>query len=258
MLLDSRKYLTDHDLVMRTIEGRIRRRVLVNLRVDPAAARRLVPRAFELDLVGGMAMAGICLIELDRIRPTGVPSHLGVASGNVAYRWAVRTQLGTDEHGVFISRRDTTSNLQARLAGHVFPGRYGRVDMRTLHEDGRIGFDVRSTDGSADVRLDAIEADGLPAGSVFDSLAEASAFFERASLGFSPSAAPGRLDAIRLLARTWTVAPLRVLGLASSFFGAPDLLAPGSWEVDDALLMQNVDHRWQAVDTAIRDDREAA
>jgi hypothetical protein len=61
----------------------IERRLLVNYRVDPEVAARLLaplqlPTPLWPQLVNGWAVAGICLIRLGKLRPTGVPGWAGV------------------------------------------------------------------------------------------------------------------------------------------------------------------------------------
>ncbi len=51
-----------------TIQGLIDRRILVNYRVSPDVASRLLPRPFRPKLANGFAMAGICLIRLKQVR----------------------------------------------------------------------------------------------------------------------------------------------------------------------------------------------
>ncbi|HEY2329337.1 MAG TPA: DUF2071 domain-containing protein [Verrucomicrobiae bacterium] len=71
------------------IHGIIRRRMLVNFRVDPEIIQRQLPKRFRPKLHNGFAIAGICLIRLEQIRPKYFPSFLGVSSENAAHRIAV-------------------------------------------------------------------------------------------------------------------------------------------------------------------------
>lgn len=48
------------------------RRILVNYRVDPDVAAAVLPAPFRPVIVGGHAIAGICLIRLGRISPAGL------------------------------------------------------------------------------------------------------------------------------------------------------------------------------------------
>ena len=99
------------------IQGVIRRRILVNFRVDPRVMQVQLPSRFRPKLQQGHAIAGICLIRLEEVRPRLVPQFLGLSSENAAHRIAVRWQTeGTEKEGVFIPRRDTGSAMN-HLAG---------------------------------------------------------------------------------------------------------------------------------------------
>src|SRR5215210_1347128 len=106
------------------IQGIIRRRILVNFRVEAEVAARQLPARFRPKLKDGYAVAGICLIRLEHIRPRRLPASLGLNSENAAHRIAV---LWEDEEqltreGVFIPRRDSTSLVGQLAGGRLFPG----------------------------------------------------------------------------------------------------------------------------------------
>ncbi|MYS05549.1 hypothetical protein GTW71_03615, partial [Streptomyces sp. SID6041] len=63
----------------------IERRLLVNYRVAPDAAARLLPRPLRPHLVHGHAVAGICLLRLGSVRPVWAPGMLGLRSENAAH-----------------------------------------------------------------------------------------------------------------------------------------------------------------------------
>jgi hypothetical protein len=71
------------------IRGVIDRRILVNYRVDPNVLARLLPAPFRPKVVHGVGLVGICLIRLKKVRPTFLPSWLGISSENAAHRVAV-------------------------------------------------------------------------------------------------------------------------------------------------------------------------
>ena len=106
------------------MQGLIRRRLLLNYRVSPEAVSRVLPGNFRPKLVGGYAIAGVCLIRLEQVRPKGFPSLLGVSSENSAHRIAVEWEDGDGGHqeGVFVPRRDTGSILNSLAGGRIFPG----------------------------------------------------------------------------------------------------------------------------------------
>ena len=94
------------------IKATMQRRILVNYRVEPEALAAVLPAPFRPALVGGYGVAGICLIRMGSIRPSGLPAVMGVTSENAAHRVAV--EWDTPEGpvtGVYIPRRDTSSRL---------------------------------------------------------------------------------------------------------------------------------------------------
>ena len=93
-----------------TLIGTIRRRILVNFRADPDVIQHFLPQGFRPKLQDGHAVAGICLIRLENIRPKFVPDLVGINSENAAHRIAVEwDENGDVKEGVFIPRRDTDS-----------------------------------------------------------------------------------------------------------------------------------------------------
>ncbi len=119
-----------------TIGGVIRRRILVNYRVDPELMQRELPAAFRPILVQNAAIAGICLIRLKQVRPAVVPKLLGLASENAAHRVAVGwiDADGAERSGVYIFRRDSSSIVNRMLGGRVLPGVHSSA-IFTFRED---------------------------------------------------------------------------------------------------------------------------
>ena len=108
-----------------TIQGVIRRRILANFRVEPAVMQRQLPPRFRPKLHKGFAVAGICLIRLEHIRPQRMPEIIGLSSENAAHRVAVLWDEDNESReGVYISRRDTDSQINHLLGGRVFPGEH--------------------------------------------------------------------------------------------------------------------------------------
>jgi hypothetical protein len=114
-----------------------------------------------------------------------------------------------------------------------------------VQDDGEtVELQMRSRDGETSVAVRGRTATALPGTSRFASIDDASAFFERGSVGYSPGS--GRLDGIRLVTTDWAVAPLHVEHVHSSFFSDTSKFPAGSVEFDCALVMRDVDHEWEA------------
>lgn len=229
------------------IQGVIRRRILANFRVDPEVMQQQLPARFRPKLQRGYAVAGICLIRLEHVRPRFVPESIGLNSENAAHRVAVLwDEDGVSREGVFISRRDTNSQLNHLLGGRIFPGEHHQSSFSVAESDSEISISLESTDSTVAVQIEGTTAKALPRDSIFSSLAEASAFFEAGSIGYSVTHDPNRLDGLNLKTEQWQVEPLEVRRVESSYFSDETKFPPGSIEFDHALLMKNVAHEWHS------------
>jgi hypothetical protein len=231
------------------IQGVIRRRILVNFRVDPGVVQAQLPSRFRPKLHQGRSIAGVCLIRLESIRPRFVPSPLGVSSENAAHRVAVRWQTdGGEKEGVFIPRRDTGSAINQLAGGRLFPGEHHRARFAVNESTDRIDLSMQSDDRAVSVAVRGKLGGALPSYSCFSSLAEASAFFEPGSVGYSVTRDSGRLDGIELRTHGWVVEPLQVEEVHSSYFSDEARFPKGSVEFDCALVMRNLGHEWHSAE----------
>ena len=230
------------------IQGVIRRRMLVNFRVEPEVIQRQLPGKFRPKLHAGSAIAGICLIRLEQIRPKGLPRMLGISSENAAHRIAVIWYDETDQprEGVFIPRRDTNSRLNYLAGGRLFPGEHHPADFQIKTSLESINFAMKSKDGEVEVRLRAKAVKELPAGSSFATLTEASKFFEPGSLGYSVTSEGRRLDGVTLKTKRWAVEALEVEEVFSSYFADEGKFPRSSVSFDCALLMRDIEHEWHS------------
>lgn len=227
------------------LEGMIDRRLLVNYRVEPAYLQRLLPGPFRPKLIHGMGIAGICLIRLKQTRPRALPAAFGLSSENAAHRIAVEwEENGEQREGVYIPRRDTSSHFNVLVGGRLFPGVHHRASFQVAEAEDTLSVHMVSDDGETRVAVEARLTSHLPARSIFVSLEEASAFFERGSLGYSVTNQAGKLDGLELRCGNWKVEPLQVTGAQSSFFDDRQRFPAGAAELDCALLMRGIRHDW--------------
>jgi hypothetical protein len=224
------------------IKGWIDRRVLVNYRIDPGVLERYLPTPFKPQLVKGYAVGGVCLIRLRDVRPKALPCTPGIGSENAAHRFAVTwTENGREKIGVYIPRRDTDSILNHLAGGRIFPGVHHLADFSVTESDPHYSVALDSKDGEMHMSISGTVAESLPDASIFSEVQQASSFFEKGSLGFSPSNHRGCFDGLELKTLNWSVAPLQVKKAESSFF---DQFPKGSIELDHALLMKDIEHEW--------------
>lgn len=232
-----------------TITGIIRRRILINYRVDPSAIAPLLPAGLRPKPYKGWAIAGICLIRLEQIRPGFLPLPFGLSSENAAHRIAVTwtDDNGVERDGVFIPRRDSDSLLNHWAGGRLFPGQHHSARFDVVDHEGNIEFSMRSGDGAQAIRFSVRESSEYSPGSIFSTLAEASEFLRGGKDGFSSRDDAERLDGVQLRIKDWQVTPLDVNFVESTFFDDLSRFPAGSVHFDCALLMRNIIHEWRAL-----------
>jgi hypothetical protein len=224
--------------------GMIRRRMLINFRVDPLVLAAALPEHFEPLLVDGWGIVGICFIELERLGPSRLSFLPGLRSLNIAHRAAVqwRDRHGT-RSGVYIWRRDTSSRLNALAGGRWFSGvhRQARFELDAGPEALRLAVELK--DGGR-VDIQALPTKQWRSDSVFEDACQASAFFEKGSLGISPARKPGTFEAMELRINSWSTRPLEVRHATSTFFSDPRRFPEGTVMFDCGLLMEQTPHEW--------------
>src|SRR6185295_16982805 len=128
------------------------------------------------------------------------------------------------------------------------PGEHHQSSFRVAESESEISISLESTDSTVAVQIEGTSARSLPPDSIFSSLAEASAFFEAGSLGYSVTHDPNRLDGLNLKTKQWEVEPLTIRTVYSSYFSDKTRFPEGSIEFDHALLMKNVAHEWHSAE----------
>ena len=231
-----------------TLQGIIKRRILVNYRAEPEAIQKLLPPQFRPKLHDGRAIAGICLIRLEHIRPKYAPEFVGISTENAAHRIAVlwEDENGETKEGVYIPRRDTDSFINHFAGGTLFPGEHNAADFSVTESENEIDFAMQSKDGKIKVSLTGEISEDLPEDSIFTSIAEASTFFEKGSLGYSVTKGRKELDGINLEIKNWKVEALNLDSVESNYYENETIFPKNSIEFDHALLMRNIPHEWHS------------
>jgi hypothetical protein len=228
-----------------TIHGYIDRRILINFTADPHVVRKIIPHPFRPKLYKGRAIVGICLIRLKHIKPKGLPDFVGLSSENGAHRIAVEWEdKGTIKEGVYIPRRDTSLFFNTLAGGRIFPGKHHLAKFTVKEGEGNYFIQFTSSDNTS-IRIDAKETADFPATSIFETLENVSAFFEKGSVGYSPNS--NKYEGLELETYLWQVKPLEVMDLHASFYENEAVFPKGSIGFDNALLMTKVEHEWKQV-----------
>lgn len=138
-----------------TLQGIIKRRILVNYCAEPSVVQKVLAKGFRPKLHEGKAIAGICLIRLEHIRPKFIPEFVGITSENAAHRIAVlwEDENGETREGVYIPRRDTNSFISSTVGGKLFPGEHHKASFEVAENGSDIKFSMKSEDKTASVKL---------------------------------------------------------------------------------------------------------
>ena len=226
------------------LTGVIRARLLLNYRVDPGVVRRLLPERFEPLTVCGAAVAGICVIRLEKLRPRNLrwfpPMSFTSLAHRVAVRWRVQDGVRT---GVYIWRRMTDSRLVALAGGRLFPGEQSsaRIRMRVDERSVRV-----AAVSSRTTILNALceRRPNCDGGSLFHDHAERERFFAAGGLGVSPNRGGDGYDGVRLEVERWNSCLVESVNIRSEFFDDTNRFPQGSIAFDHALIMEDLDHTW--------------
>jgi len=224
------------------LHGIIDRRILVNFVAEPETVKKIIPSIFKPKIYEGKAIVGICLIRFKNLKPKFFPNFLGFSSENGAHRIAVEWEENSVlKEGVYIPRRDTSSKLNTWIGGKLFPGKHYLAKFDVHENEGSYQIGFKSSDETS-IFIKAKEAPTLNSDSIFQTLENASKFFENGAVGYSPNAK--KLDGIKLQTYHWEMKPLEVAEVHSSFFENEQFFPKGSIQFDNALLMRKIEHEW--------------
>jgi hypothetical protein len=223
----------------KTLRAQVRRRLLISYRVNPEVAQTLIPEPFRPQIVDGSAVAGVCMIGLQSVRPGWLRPRLGFRTENVAHRIAVEwDEDGVTRSGVYIVERHSSSLLPVLAGGRLFPGVQKRARFKLDETSSR--FRVAMSAPGVRVAVD-VELGGRWNSSLFPTVEAASSFHELGAVGWSPRRDGRGVEPLELTSTDWAVEPGRVVSVQSSFF---DELPEGAAVLDSVVVMRDLPFFW--------------
>ena len=228
------------------IGGVIKRRILINYRMMPELIKPLLPPPFRPRLHNEFAIAGICLVRLEELRPAGFGFAPGFSCENAAHRVAVEWtgRSGQINEGVYVLRRDTDSWLASFLGKRGLGVEQNRARFRVSDDGQKVDLEMTAKKTGVAVQVRGQTAGELWYNSGFKNLAEASDFFEREKVAYSNSVAFGKTRGLRLDTSHWKVEPFSTEHIYSSFFGDKQRFPESEIFLEGALIMRNARHEW--------------
>ncbi|TFB22125.1 hypothetical protein E3U55_07430 [Filobacillus milosensis] len=234
-------------MTMTSIDGVIKRRLLINYQLNPDIAETILPHPFRPKTIKGKAIIGVCLIRLENIRPTLLSSiPVGMSSENAAHRIAVEwDENGETKEGVYIFRRDTNSKLNSLVGGRIFPGTHQLADFQVNDTGNTVEFSMESKDKEVNISIKGKEHDKLQPNSVFQSIAEISSFFKSGANGYSPDKKGECHQGLCLHTNDWTMTPFKAEEVKTTYLGDVLNISDHDLEFDSVVLMRNIQHKWE-------------
>lgn len=221
--------------VLREVRAHLRRRLLLSYRLDPEVARGLLPERFRPQIVNGHALAGVCVLGIEDIRPKWFRSRWGLRSENAAHRMAVEwDENGEVRRGVYIFERHSSAWSPVLFGGRLFPGVHRKARF-TIDESGdryALTMDTKGESLAADV-----EVGGEWRSGVFATVEDASEFYRAGRIGWSRRHDGVTFEPVAVTSEEWSVEGARMLSLRSSFF---DALPHGAAEFDSVVVMRDL------------------
>lgn len=221
--------------IVHAVRARLRRRLLLNYRLDADVARALLPDGLRPLLVDGHAVAGVCVLGLEDIRPRWARGRWGFRSENAAHRIAIEwDEEGEAQPGVYIFERHSSAWLPVLFGGRLFPGVHRKARF-AIDESGdryAVTMDAEGESLAAEVEVGGEWQSGL-----FPTVEDASEFYRSGRIGWSRRHDGVSLEPVELTSTEWSVEGARLRSLRSSFF---DALPEGAAVFDSVVVMRDL------------------
>lgn len=240
--------LQRHPVAMQT---HFRHSLVVTWAFEPQLLEQFLVPGLKLDTYTDpdgetFAFAAVALVDLDQLRPTGLPRVLSGAHVMTGYRvfCTMQTPAGRTMRGLRILGSQSSSRMSVIGANLTTRYHYRYVRARLAAHDQTIRFLIDSPNKQGDVDITADLADhSLPPDSPFADAKAARRFAGPLPYTFSPD--PEGIVVVKSQRTDWSPTPVAVRVDRATFFdygpfaGAPRRLA-------NAFYLADLDYGWQS------------
>lgn len=220
--------------------------VLLNFRTDIHVLNRILPPPFVPRLVDGYGLVGILMFKM---RDLACEKNLGLPSppsDHVLYRVAVSWQHGMrTHHGMYLLRHEvnTRLNVRQRRKG-LFPVAASPIRWHKTPGSEMFGWTL-NTHNQTRLKVRARLATAFPPGSVFDTLDQASLFFQKERAAIAPRFQQSIFAHTRFLPLNWKVKPLFIEALHTDMDQLGSLFPKEQIYFDSGLIWPRILCKWQ-------------
>lgn len=203
----------------------------------------------ELDTFGEFGFLAVAMVETRGLRPSFLPSASGLDFFLTGYRIFARyrTRQGRSLRGLKILRSDTNRNSMRVFGNLLTHYHYEHARVAVKRSDRHYKVQIRSSDGEADVQVEAdlsIGAQSLPSGSPFATLLEARRFAGPLPFTFDYESETHSIIRVEGVRSEWHPRPVSVVVRQNTFLqqerfrNAYPILA-------NAFYLEDVPYRWK-------------
>lgn len=204
-----------------------------------------VPPGLALDSNQGLGFLALALVEARALRPAFLPRWAGVDFVLAGYRIFVR-QRGCSRRGLRILESGANSWRMVVLGNLLTRYNYRKIEASFCQAGHRLGVEVRSADGRADLLVDADlrDPEALPPGSPFQDARQARRFAGPMPNTFSHEPESGNLLRIRGRRSQWRPRLVRVRVNQASFLERSPFNQSRP-VLASAFHVRGIDYRWE-------------
>jgi Uncharacterized conserved protein (COG2071) len=213
------------------------------------ALQRLLPPGLVVDAYGEFGFAAAAVVQVDSMRPAGVPRALGRPYVLAGYRifCRFRTPDGRDLRGLHILRSDADAWSMVTVGNVLTHYRYHHSTAELTEAGDGLAVSIRTRDGEGDLDVTAdlgSRPASLPSGSPFTEPRHARRFAGPLPFTFDYEPETGSIVVIEGVRRRWDPQPVAVSVERAAFFqtarfgGFRPVLA-------NAFYVADVDYLWR-------------
>jgi hypothetical protein len=220
-----------------TVHGHLRRRLLVNVLVDPDEAADRLPAGVRPYVAEGGTVVGCCLLDIRGLRPSPLPAQVGVNIRAAAHRISAEWDRddGGTEVGVYVPIRLTDSRLAVAAGGRLFPGVHRTAEVELVEDGSSLSWYLNDGDACA-IRVRATSRSD----SADDILEPVGGTCIGANIGLSPRR-NGVLEGARMEPADRRARLVEIEDLASTFIGGFATATPAP-----SYVMQDIAVTWRS------------
>ncbi len=234
------------------LRGRCPRRALFTWRLDPVAARRVVPAPLRPRVVHGSAVGAVDCMRLERLRPRILPGALGLSMEMCTHLIPAEW----DDNGVrrdvlYVLRRDVQVSGLGRAGGLLLPGHPHPASIQVFDEDTQLQVSVNSKDEVCQLDLGGTLAGQWKESVLFSNGQQLMRILGNQAGGFLVFDDNGSGDLIELEAHPELAEPLDLQRSHSSLFEG-GLIPKGAAQPDAAVVLRNLVCLWSPKGKVLR------